>query len=257
MEDRTTSILIVGYGEVGRAHAEVLAGSPRHEVCAIDIVPERVPSTLRPPKNWPVDVILFAMRYSDSFVSTCRAYVHGRAPKLIGVLSTVPPGTTKSIDSCAVHSTTRGLHPNLAEGLRTIPKHYGGGYASQLARIFSCAGIPTGRVHAKAATTELAHILNNTAYAVNCVLADEMTRVCRHYGVDYFEAVMEYTRTNNDGFMALGHSSKVRYILTPPGGHLGGHCIQQSAALIPKDLRGVLIDAAATYNADHKTKELS
>lgn len=250
MEHRFKNILIVGCGEVGLAHAEVLRRAAySFDVRAVDVVPERVPKHLRATKRWPVDVILFAMRYSESFIEDCRTYILGRQPHFVGVLSTVPPGTTERIHPKAVHSTTRGLHPNLIDGLLTIPKHCGGAKADVFAKAFAMAGIPIGSTHMRAATTELAHILNNTAYAVNCVLADEMARVCRHFGVDYSEAVMDYTRTNNQGFMRLGHPSKVRYILTPPGGHLGGHCIQQSAALIPENARGVLIDAAATYNS--------
>jgi UDP-glucose 6-dehydrogenase len=241
------NILVVGYGEVGSAHAKVLAEGG-HAVQATDLDMSRVPAEFKPTKKWPVDVMLFAMRYSDQFVEDCRTYLEGREPKHVCILSTVPVGTTKAVRKDACHSTTRGMHPRLDESIKVIPKHVGGPDAVWMADVFRKAGVPIGGVHRRAETTELAHILNNSSYAVNCVLADELAKVCRHYGLDYSEVVMAYTKTNNEGFLAIDHPSKMRYVLTPPGGRLGGHCIQQSAALIPKEVRGVLLDRAATYN---------
>src|SRR5204862_464610 len=69
--------------------------------------------------------------------------------------------------------------------------------------------------HGNAKTTELAHILNNSAYGISLMFADEMAKLCREYGVDYYEAVMKYTETHNRGFRELDHPRLVRSILTP------------------------------------------
>lgn len=241
--------LIVGYGEVGRAHAHVLARGGIN-VQAVDLDPDRVPKEFEAEKKWPVDLILFAMRYSDSFVDDCLTYIEGRSPKHIGVLTTVPVGTTRRVSAEAFHSTTRGLHPRLDDGLLTIPKHFGGRHAEQMAEIFEGAGFPIGGIHHRPETTELAHILNNAAYGANIALAAEMEKVCRHYGVDYTEAVIGYTRTNNIGFERLDHGSKCRMVLTPPGAKIGGHCVSMSANLVPKELRGPILDRVATFNAE-------
>lgn len=241
-------ILVVGYGEVGRAHAEIL--EEKFDVKAIDLNMEAVPVPLRPYLGFSPNAIIFAMRHSESFVSDCLGYLDQYKPQFTNVTSTVPVGTTEKIDDTACHSTTRGLHPNLKNGLLKIPKHIGGPSAEVFADIYRRCGL-TCYTHGLAKTTELAHILNNVAYGVNIVLADEMAKVCRAYGVDYYEAVMRYTDTNNEGYERLDHKTKRRMILTPPNGKIGGHCVTMSAGLIPEELRGDLINKLASYGGGH------
>lgn len=221
-----------------------------HSVQAVDLDPERVPSEFKPTKKWPVDLMLFAMRYSDHYVEDCKTYLEGRDPTHVCVLSTVPVGTTKAIRFDACHSTTRGMHPRLDESIKVIPKHVGGPFAPFLAGLFGASGIPIGGIHRRAETTELAHILNNSAYGANIALAREMDKICRAYGLDYTEVVMAYAKTNNEGFTALDQASKVRPILTPPGDKIGGHCVIMSANLIPEHLRGPILDRVAKYNEE-------
>lgn len=239
-------ILVVGCGEVGLAHARIL--SKRNSVEAVDIDPTKVPKEFKRSDGFRPDLVLFAMRYSENFVADCHAYIEAEQPKFIGVLTTVPPGTTEKVDPLAVHSTTRGLHPKLDEGLCNIPKHYGGKLSKFFADTFEMVGIPTGGIYHRAITTEVAHILNNVAYGANVALAEEMANICRHYGVDYVESVLNYTQTNNIGYQKLDMASKCRMVLTPPGAKIGGHCLNMSANLLPEEIRGPIIDRVATYN---------
>jgi hypothetical protein len=183
-----------------------------------------------------------------NFLELARSYVTAIKPRLVNNCATVQPGTTAALGRNAVHSTTRGLHPNLERGLLTIPKHVGGPKAGVVASYFEKAGIQC-ITHKSAEETEVAHILNNASYGINLMFADEMAKLCRAYGVDYYEVVMKYTATNNAGFRELGHESKCRMILTPPGGKIGGHCVTQSAGLIPEELRTPMLDLLAKYNA--------
>jgi UDP-N-acetyl-D-mannosaminuronate dehydrogenase len=246
-------ILIIGMGEVGTAHANLLARVPPFEVRGVDLHPERVPEAMRvTDENYQPDVLIIAIRYQPDFVATVTALIKKYRPQVINVLSTVPPGTCMEIGPQVSHSTTRGLHPHLEEGLLAIVKHVGGAAAAKIARVYEVAGMRC-LTHALAKTTELAHILNNAAYGVSLMFADEMARLCREYGVDYFQAVMGYTVTNNEGFSALDQSTKVRMILTPPGGRIGGHCVRQSAALIPEGKRTPMLAALAKYNDEVKS----
>jgi UDP-N-acetyl-D-mannosaminuronate dehydrogenase len=195
--------------------------------------------------------MLVAIRYSDDFVKTVKSYSDKFNPTLISILSTVPPGTCEIVGSDVTHSTTRGLHPNLETGLREITKHVGGKKAEEVAAIFRLCGIKCV-THAVARTTEAAHILNNASYGVNLMWADEMQKLCRLWGVDYYETVMRYTETNNDGYEALGHKTKVRMILTPPGGEIGGHCVKQSANLVPENDRTAMLAMLAKYDKEVK-----
>lgn len=213
--------LIVGMGEVGTAHYNIL--SKTYDVFKKDIEDVELPNDF--------DIIHICIRYGPDFITNVDEYINKFSPDYINICSTVPPGTTEQFGGRAVHSTTRGLHPNLETGLLNIKKHIGGTYSKEIARYFERAGISCV-AHTRARTTELAHILNNSAYGVNLMLADEMAKICRDYGVDYNEAVLEYTKTNNDGYERLDHKSKRRMVLMPPNGKIGGHCVVQSAQLI-------------------------
>lgn len=239
--------LIAGFGEVGGAHARVIARVPSREVRAVDIMPEKVPEQFRlKDENYQPDILLLAMRYQPDYVEIAKELIEKYKPQMVCVLSTVPPGTCAKIGPFVSHSTTRGLHPHLEEGLLNIVKHVGGSSAEAIGRFFEVAGIRC-YTHKLAKTTEAAHILNNVAYGVNLMLADEMQKMCREWGVDYFQAVMGYTATNNDGYIALDQASKARMILTPPNGRIGGHCLTHSAGLIDPEKRTPLMNMLAEY----------
>lgn len=240
------STLIIGRGEVGNSLYNVL--SPVYPTWCDDIRPH-----LRLMKDQPAsfDVIHVCTRHGADFIANVKAWVKKYKPRIVNICTTVPVETMdelEAIGSIFCHSTTRGLHPNLSESIRVIPKHIGGRMAVPLSIYFNGAGVPT-RTHERARTTALLHILNNVHYGVNLVFADEAAQLCRQYNVDYFD-YMTYTQTNNIGYQQLGHSTKVRPILTPPSGKIGGHCITHSAALIPEENRPEIFNIVASYNED-------
>lgn len=212
--------LIVGMGEVGSALKEVLGST--YEIHTKDIGLSEVPKG--------IEMMHVCIRYSDKFLDIVRDYDRAYQPKIINVCTTCPPGTTEQLGSHAVHSTTRGLHPNLASGLRLIAKHIGGPQSEAAAKYFRAAGVPC-ETHARATTTELLHLLNNLHYGANILFAQEAATMCRAFGVDFMD-YLRYTQTHNAGFTALGHPSKVRSVLTPPNGKIGGHCVAQAAAML-------------------------
>jgi UDP-N-acetyl-D-mannosaminuronate dehydrogenase len=127
-----------------------------------------------------------------------------------------------------------------------------GPVSESVARYFEKAGIKCFAFNTPE-TTEVGHILQNLEYAVNLAFADEKARICRQYGVDYVDAVMSYNSSYNHGFEALDHKSKRRMLLTPPNGHIGGHCLVQNAQMLAPALRdaGVkapLVEMIEKYN---------
>jgi hypothetical protein len=236
---------IAGLGEVGRAHAAILKN--KFYVYEKDLEDKEPPTEK-------IDVLHIALNYhaigKERFVKIVRDYLKEYKPTFLSILSTVEPGVTESFGPNAVHSTTRGLHPNLVEGLQKIVKHVGGPKAEVIAKEFNKVGIRCV-THRNSRTSELSHILNNSAYGVSLMFADEMAKLCREYGVDYFEAVMKYTATHNEGFRALDHDRLVRSILTPPQGNIKGHCVTQGATLIPEQFRGPMLSALASYGASN------
>lgn len=236
-------ILIIGLGEVGKAHYEVL--KEKNEVWGKDVGEEFITNSKNPkPDN--VDLMLICTRWGEKWREITEGYIKTFRPKILNICSTVPIGTTEFFGPYATHGTTRGLHPDLAKGLLAIKKHIGGGAAPDIKMIFEASGIAC-EIHRKARTTELLHILNNCHYGINILFAQEAYELCRTYGVDYYD-YMKYTESNNDGYMALGHKTKVRTICTPPGKKIGGHCVSMSANLINESERGALISSLASYN---------
>ena len=226
--------VVLGMGEVGRALANVL--SSEYQIVGKDIEPAELPERCM--------VLHVCLRYGPTWLKTVLDVASHCRPTIIDVCSTVPPGTTETLGGNACHSTTRGLHPNLEGSTMAFVKHIGGPRAWMLAEYYAKAGVATVK-HAKAKTTELAHILSNTLYGVNIMYADEMYGLCRKYGVDYNEAVTHYTMTSNEGYAKLGYSSKMRFVLIPPNGKIGGHCVAHGARLIPADMRGPMLESLA------------
>lgn len=229
--------LIVGMGEIGNALKEILR-ERWADVFTKDIQKKEVPK---------VDTLHVALRYSESFKQIVQGYIQQARPNLVVIHSTVPVGTTKSFGDIAVHSPNRGLHPNLAQSIRRFIKHVGGSRAVEAAHIFNECGIWT-KVYATSEITEAQHILSNTLYGINIMAAKEMNDFCRAHNLDYHEVVMEYTQTHNLGYRQMGMESKVRPIIYPPQGKIGGHCIVQNAQLIPQKERTPLIDMLARFN---------
>lgn len=233
--------LIIGMGEVGKALAGVLQG--HYTELATKDVGAYWPVGSEPKD---VDIMHVCIRFSTDFFKIVRAYEERHHPRIINICTTVPVGITEQIGPHAVHSTTRGLHPNLAEGLKKIRKHVGGPMAREVSDYFGFAGVSC-YWHTHARTTELLHLLNNVHYGINLMFADEAAKLCRENGVDFFDYLL-YTQDNNAGFNALGQRTKCRPVLTPPGGKIGGHCVVSSANLIPPNSRGELIEKLAHYN---------
>lgn len=248
-------ILIIGLGEVGGSLRDVLAPVYGPKVFCRD--KEEPKDAMK----WPINfgIMHVAMNYSDGFEEAVIEYARRYDPEIISILTTTPPGTCENIEATlgipTCHSTTRGLHPALVEGMRAIPKHVGGRdpERSLLEQHFNNAGIETVGVNSSRAT-ELLHILNNVHYGINLMFADEAARLCREYGVD-FTQYLYYTMTNNRGYIAMGHDSKVRPVLTPPNGKIGGHCVNYSANLIPEDKRPPMMDMLAHYNDKKETSK--
>lgn len=236
--------LIIGMGEIGRS------------LCSL-IQPGKIYTRDMSDPDWEIPeggfgIMHVAIRYSETFVQTVIDYAKEYDPKIISVLTTTVPGTCELIENetgiKTCHSTTRGLHPHLQMGMQTIVKHIGGPLpaASILSEHFGSLGIECV-IHQSARTTELLHVLNNCHYGINLMFADEASKLCRQFGVDYSQ-YMFYTATNNEGYTRMGHDSKVRPVLTPPGGKIGGHCVSHSAGLIPDEMRTPMIEMLSKYN---------
>lgn len=245
-------ILLIGMGEVGRAHYNVL--KKRYpNINYKDKEPEVIG-----PKVMNYDIMLIATQCDPQnmqpFYDMVVGYAEQFRPKRIDVLTTTPCGACDKLqellpDIPVTKSSIRGLHPHLDKFLYDIPKHIGGPGAEEVAQFYRGAGIEC-ITHAKARAPELSHALNNFIYGVNILAADECAKYCRDNGVDYYEFI-RYRESQNYGFLKAGFPSKISPILFPMNnGRLGGHCVSYSATTIPEDKRGPLAKMIADYNKD-------
>lgn len=248
--------LVVGYGEVGRAHFNILSKAYPGDVYYKDKDEQIFDSQDRHwfPNGKSFDLMLVAMQCDPKnmqpFIDAVVAYDKQFGPAIIDVLTTTPCGTIERIQEDIVaevnKSSVRGMHPHLDKFLLDIPKHIGGPSTPELRAYYEGAGI-TCVTHKKARTVEICHILNNFTYGVNIMAADECAKYCREYGVDYME-FLKYRESNNAGFIKSGFPSKVSPILYPSGGNIGGHCVKYAPTTIPDNIKGPL----AKMLQDHK-----
>src|SRR5690606_39991578 len=123
----STHVVIGGAGRTGHAIASGL--EERHEVYRVD-----PPAGLYEIPSDGVHVMHVAIRWSDTFEQDVQDYIERFAPSLVAVHSTVPVGTCDRHGW--VHAPGRGSHPNLAQGVNTLPTPFGGQDAHMVASAF-------------------------------------------------------------------------------------------------------------------------
>jgi len=241
--------LIIGMGEVGKSHFNILK-SAGYEVYGKDLQEVDIPQD--------IEIMHICLLYDpakrNEFENIVSSYVAKHKPRIVNNCSTVTPGLTERLEYLTktpfVHSTTRGLHPNLETGLLYIPKHIGGSRAEVVASYFRKANVRCV-IYPRAIMTEVFHLLSNTQYGLNIAFAKEAYEVCRGYNVDYQE-FLGYLKTGNQGYENMGYKSLTRMLLYPPGEKIGGHCLVQSAQILSEKISQQLINFIAKF---HQKKE--
>ncbi len=208
--------LIVGYGEVGKALHKVIG-----KAMTID-------------KWWggswdtkDVDILHICIPFDDDFVRSIKYWK--KVGKLVIVHSTVPIGTCDKLG--VVHSPIRGVHPHLAQGIKTFVKYFGGKRAMEGAIIFGKLGIKT-RVYPKARTTEAIKLWDTTQYGKLIMLEKEIYKWCKKNRVDFKEVYQNANKDYNEGYTKLGMPQVVRPYLNHVEGPIGGHCVKENAILL-------------------------
>ena len=231
--------VIIGAGEVGRAVFEVL--SAKHK-CALE---DWHYKTATPD----VDCLHICFPWyedegADNFIGQVKEYkddIYSGPPVVIH--STVPVGTTAQIPN-AVHSPIRGVHPNLAEGVRTFWKYFAGprDNAAAAIDIFQDCGVDCVFASEDSRTTEAAKLWSTTQYGVSIMVQKAMHAYCEKHGLNFSTIYADFNCTYNSGYEALDMAHVQRPVLQNYPGPIGGHCVIPNAKLLDDDIGAWIIE---------------
>jgi len=215
--------LIIGMGEIGCSLSNVL--DDEYNCICYDT---KYPNDLVYLKKDKFEIIHIAFPYSNDFIKQVKNYQKMFKPKYTVIHSTVPVGTSRKCN--AIHSPVVGIHPHLAESLKTFTKFLGGKQASEVADYFRRAGVKV-YVCDKPETTELMKIQCTTLYGLNVEFTKDMKKQCEKYNVP-FDAWTIWNENYNKGYEKLGYPEYRRYNLVPLMKMVGGHCVLPNLKLL-------------------------
>lgn len=232
-KDKTA--IIIGYGEIGKA----IYGYIGQKCVVIDVVDPEKGYTVDPCHEFGYDFMMVCMPYTDNFVEIINKYKYDYSPKCIVIFSTVAIGTTKLIKS-AVHIPLEGKHPNLCNSIRAWKFFVGYNRKSDLETVrkffYHDKCVPVKNTD----TTEAFKLLSTTLYGVNIEYARLVDNVCKELDLNY-ETWKEYNKNYNYLYSHLGMDNFQRYILDPPEGKIGGHCVVNNIPILEKNIQSIFL----------------
>jgi hypothetical protein len=225
--------IICGFGEIGKAVKEAV--SP-------DALVYDLSMTDQSPQIDNLEIMHICFPYSDKFIQYAQGYIDQWQPEHIAIWSTVPIGVTKQVSGIAVHTPVEGKHPSLATSIRIMTRWVGCNNQEQAdfftdyfkARHFVVRSVPNSDY------TEALKLLGTTEYGINLLYADYKKRVAEAIGMDY-ELTKRWNRDYNQLYRELGLNQFQKFVLDPPGGKLGGHCVRENSILLNEQYPDTLL----------------
>lgn len=227
--------LIIGRGEIGKAVSQVIGR--KDTVISYDVY-DGPPRYIKD-----VDILHICFPFVDGvdFVSQVKEYIAQFKPMHVIIWSTLPIGTTKLVIG-AVHSPVEGVHPNLVESIKKMTRWIGAnnpGEGEFFANYFRDLQM-AAKVVDSSDYTEFVKIRSTAKYGINLVFTDYEASIAKDIGMD-FEILKDYDRDYNKLYHNLRMDWAQRYILDPPGGKIGGHCVVPNAKLLDENYPSELL----------------
>jgi UDP-N-acetyl-D-mannosaminuronate dehydrogenase len=227
-----SSVVIVGMGEVGIPLHAIL--STIYSCVPVDIEP--VP----PGDHCSVLHICYPFQIGD-FVGTTLSYIDKYRPQLTIINSSIPPGTTRSIQrssaAAVAFSPVRGKHAKMQQDMLLYKKFVAGcdSRSTELAeRHFKDAGFKTATFQSPE-IAELSKLLETTWLGILVGWAQEVERFGVLYGGSYEEI-----------------NSFIEEITFLPShifpGVIGGHCVMQNIDLLKQCVQSDFLNAVVNSN---------
>lgn len=234
--------LVIGAGEIGRSVHEVLN---RHVVAFIRDVKDD--------GRRDIDVLHIAIPYSPKFIRIVQEYREIYGPKLTIVYSTTPIGTCSAIGDDVVHSPVEGRHPHLAESILEFPRWLAckDSEALEMAQELWLPICGYVRTMADPRFTEWLKMRSTSKYGANLVWAEYEKQVSMELGMD-FKANKDFDEDYSRLYKKLGMPQFQRYILDPPNGFIGGHCIRENAALLNEQFPNIMLELILGMDGHNK-----
>jgi hypothetical protein len=231
--------IVIGHGEIGNAVSKLI-GDPA-------IVDINLPEVMGK-----FDVMHICYPYSERFIQYAHEYILTFNPNHIVIWSTVPIGTTKLVSPKAVHSPVEGKHPHLAKSIKLMPRWVGynnRNSAKFFDEYFRDLGLKV-RLVPNSAYTEALKLLSTTEYGLNIIFADYKAWVARSIGMD-FDLTKDWNKDYNQLYRELGLNQFQKFILDPPNGVIGGHCVLNNLQLLAEHYPNDILNLFKEYaNAD-------
>lgn len=214
--------LVIGAGEIGKSVYEVLN---RHVVVFLRDIEDD--------GRRGIDVLHIAIPYSERFADIVREYQEVYGPKLTMIYSTVPVGTCEGIGDHIVHSPVEGRHPHLAKSILEFPRWVAAKdpEALQMAAELWLPISGVVRTMKDSRFTEWLKMRSTSKYGAALVWADYEKQVSMTLGMD-FQANKDFDDDYNRLYKKLKLPQFQRYLLDPPNGEIGGHCVVPNAELL-------------------------
>lgn len=229
--------LIIGYGEIGQAVKEAVCPEAYCHDPQQDIHFE---------PGEPITVMHICFGHSDTFVESALAYIEGYRPQHVFVWSTVPIGTTRHFGHGAIHTPVEGKHPKLAVSMRSFPRWIGAN--SVAAKKFAESYFSEKRLNIRVAhsseATEAMKMLSTTEYGINIAFADYKKQIADTLGFDYAHYKM-WNEDYNDLYQYLGMPQFQKFVLDPPNGVVGGHCVRENSILLNEQFPNTMVEIVA------------
>lgn len=224
--------LVIGYGEVGSALAEIL-----NERCSVDVLdPQKgmMPADDGDFYEW----VHICIPYGEGFVDAVLDTIKGLPTTHLVIHSTVAVGTTAEIadgvphDTWVYYSPVRGIHPHLGRYIREFPKWFSPPVSGQpqkdFEEHFGLCGIQT-RVVDSYDILEWAKLWETTEYGYRIAMWQEVGRQARTLpstAVDTLKEFLFEKRKVYDGDRGI---APIMY-----DGIIGGHCVMPNLELMAK-----------------------
>lgn len=226
--------LVIGAGEIGTAIHGVLKSKKK---------PADIRDVKEPKEQKSYDILHIAIPYTDKFISSVQGYIEQYNPKLAIVYSSTPIGTCEKISEVIVHSPVEGRHPKLKESILVAPRWLGSSDEESLfmaLEFWKDVGVVV-RPALSSRFTEMLKMRSTAKYGVNLVWTDYEKQLADSVGADW-NMVKLFDFDYNYLYEVTGWPQFSRYILDPPEGVIGGHCVVPNAELLNADHPHPMLD---------------